>query len=168
MLLLVVLALSACASGPETFASLRTNTEHGTFLVDVQYDEAVGYPVRFRCFAECSRPMTFAEPIADHPLGLFSRDQDELVFYLSSSGSAYQVHTWQITETGIKRVVSLSSRRRPDFLSDAEGHAVIDTYEGDSAVGTLSRIRWTYRDGAFRRSAAMSANDPLRTLRHPL
>jgi hypothetical protein len=130
------------------------NTEHGTFLVDVQYDEAVGYPVRFQCVAECARPVTLVEPIGDYPLGLFSRDQDELLFYLSGSGSAQQIRVWQFTEDGVRRVASLGSRGRPDFLSDAQGHAVIYTYEGDSAVRPLSRVRWTYQDGAFRRAAA--------------
>jgi len=98
--------------------------------------------------------VTFVEPIGDHPLGLFSRDQDQLVFYLSSSGSAYQVRVWQIADSGVRRVASLGSRGRPDFLSDAQGRAVIDTYEGDSGVGPWSHVRWTYRDGAFQRTDA--------------
>jgi hypothetical protein len=120
-----------CSPDPDRMATLRMDSDHGSYEIEVHRVAGSGYPVRFQCIENCPRHVDYAEQLSDHPLGLFSRDQDALIFYLSSSGSAYQARAWQITDAGIRRVAELYSRGRPDFLSDANGHAVILTYEGD-------------------------------------
>ena len=150
---LAVLLLGACASEGEPVASLEVSSDLGTYVVTVHRGPAAGYPVQFECIEDCPQQTTYREVIGDHPLGLFSRDhQDDLVFYLTSSGSAHQVRAWQITESGIRPAALLHSRARPDFLSDAGGHALIQTYEGETNMGPLRPVRWTFRDGQFVRS----------------
>jgi hypothetical protein len=145
---LAVLGLGSCAPEPQPMASLQTAFDHGTYRVTVgSFDE--GYPVRFSCVEDCPGPVEFVEHLGDHPLGLFSRDQDELIFYLSGTGVGYRVWIWQVSDAGIKRIGELGSRGRPDFLSDAKGHAVVQTYEANSGVELWQPVRWTFDGGKF-------------------
>lgn len=145
------ICLGGC-SEREMMASLRTGFEHGTYLFEVERHEANGYPLRIMCIERCPHPVDHVEPLGDHPLGLFADDQDELIFYLTASGSAYQVRVWQLTGEGVRRVAELASGARPDFMRDARGEAVIRTYEGESNLGPLRTVYWSYRDGVFARS----------------
>jgi hypothetical protein len=149
--------LGACVPHERPTASLETGSEHGIYRFESgSFDD--GYPLRIRCIAKCPRPADILEPVGDHPLGLFSRDQDDLVFYLTSSGSGYQVRVWQLTGSGVRRIGTFASRTRPEFASDAGGHAIIQTYEGGSGVEPWQPVRWTYRESAFVKTSTPAAS----------
>ncbi|MFK3890507.1 hypothetical protein [Sphingomonas sp. NPDC079357] len=146
-LLIAVPALLASTVPP--VASLRVNGERSTFSVAVEESASTGYDIRIKCVSSCAQPIDFSEAIGDVPMGLFSRDQDDLVFSLWSSGSAYRVRVWQVSDTGVRKVVELSSRGRPDFLTDGAGRSAIRTYEADSGVEPFKPVLRSFIGGRF-------------------
>lgn len=144
-------ALAVGVTQAETAASLRVEANRGTFIAAVRVDRSAGYQVEIDCVAGCSSPVSYRDPVGDSPLGLFTRDREDLIFSTWSSGSAYRVRVWHVSDTGIHKVAELSSRGRPDFQSDRFGRSTIRTFEGGSSAGPLHPILWTYRSGSFGR-----------------
>ena len=146
-LLIALPALLASTVPP--VASLRINGERSTFSVVVEDSASTGYDIRIKCVSACAEPIDFSEPIGDVPMGLFSRDQDDLVFSLWSGGSAYRVRVWQVSDAGVRKVAELSSRGRPDFLTDGAGRSAIRTYEADSGVEPFKSVVRSFIGGRF-------------------
>lgn len=146
-LMIAVPALMASTAQP--MASLRVEGERSTFSVVVEKSAQTGYEIRIRCVAACDLPIDFHEPIDDVPMGLFTRDQDELVFSLWSGGSAYRVRIWQVGDRAVRKVAELSSRGRPDFLTDEAGRAAIRTYEADGSVDPMKPVLRSFVRGRF-------------------
>lgn len=146
-LLIVVPALLASTTPP--IASLRVDGERSTFSVVIEASANTGYNIRIKCVSACARPIEFHEAISDVPLGLFTRDQDDLVFSMWSGGSAYQVRVWQVSDSGVRKVAELSSRGRPDFLSDNAGRPAIRTYEAESGAGPFTPVLRSFIRGHF-------------------
>ena len=144
-------AVAVDAAQAVTAASLRVDGDHKTFVVAVRVYRISGYEVEINCVAGCSSPVSYHEPVGDSPLGLFTRDQDGLIFSTWSAGSAYRVRVWRVSDRGIHKVVELSSRGRPDFQSDEFGRSTIRAFEGESSTGPLRPVLWTYRSGSFER-----------------
>jgi hypothetical protein len=130
-------------------ASLQVHGERSTFSVVVEDHATVGYDIRIRCVSACDHPVDFHEPIDDVPMGLFTRDQDDLLFSLWGGGSAYRVRVWKVGDSGVRKVVELSSRGRPDFLTDDMGRSAIRTYEGSSGAGPLKPVLRSFIRGHF-------------------
>jgi hypothetical protein len=128
---------------------LRVDGERSTFSVVVEANANTGYNIRIRCVSACAQPIDFRESIADVPMGLFTRDQDDLVFSLWSGGSAYRVRVWQVSDSGVRKVAELSSRGRPDFLTDNAGRPAIRTYEADSGVDPFKPVLRSFIRGRF-------------------
>lgn len=145
----VFLAISLLSASASPVAALRVNGDQSSFMVTVTEDASVGYQITIACTARCAKAINYHETTGDTPLGLFSRDQNGLVFSTWSGGSAYRVVVWSVSDDGVRKVAELSSRGRPDFTSGPDGTAVIQTYEADSAVLPLHRIRWTFANGRF-------------------
>jgi dipeptidyl aminopeptidase/acylaminoacyl peptidase len=96
------------------------------------------------------RPVTTTKALRrGFRLGLFSRDQDDLVFSLWSGGSSYRVRVWQVSDAGVRKVAELPSRGRPDFLTDDAGRSAIRTYEADSGVEPFKPTLWSFVKGRF-------------------
>jgi len=146
-LLIAVPALLASTVPP--VASLLINGERSTFSVVVEHSASTGYDIRIKCVSACAQPIDFSEPINDVPMGLFSRDQDDLVFSLCSGGSAYRVRVWQLNDAGVRKVAELSSRGRPDFLTDGAGRSAIRTYEADSGAKSSKPVLRSFIGGRF-------------------
>lgn len=142
------LIAALAATPPPPIASLRVDSEPSSFEVTVSPEPSSGYEIHFRCVATCTAAPAYREPVRDTPLGLFVRD-DGLLYSLWSSGSGYRVRVWQIAGRSIGKVAELSSRGRPDFLSDKSGASAIRTYEGDSGVRRWRPVLWTFRGGRF-------------------
>lgn len=142
-------ALADNAPQAETVASLRFDGGNATFAVAVQVAHPAGYQVEIDCVSGCSSAVSYREPVGDSPLGVFTRDQDDLIFSTWTSGSAYRVRVWRASNTGIRKVAELSSRGRPDVQSDGFGRSTIRTFERESSTGPLHPILWTYQGGAF-------------------
>jgi len=146
-LLIALPALLPNAGSP--VASLRVDGERSTFSVTVEERASVGYDVRIECVSTCAQPIAFSETVGDAPMGLFSRDQDDLVFSVWSGGSAYRVRVWQVSDAGVRKVAELSSRGRPDFLTDGAGRSAIRTYEAESGVEPLKPVLRSFIRGRF-------------------
>ncbi|WP_267389734.1 hypothetical protein [Sphingomonas sp. GC_Shp_3] len=146
--LLIALPL-LLASTVSPVASLRVDGERSTFSVVVEERASTGYNIRIACVSTCAQPIDFSEPIGDVPMGLFSRNQDDLVFSLWSGGSAYRVRVWQVSDAGVRKVAELSSRGRPDFLTDSTGRSAIRTYEADSGVEPFKPVLRSFIKGRF-------------------
>lgn len=146
-LLIAVPALLASTSPP--VASLRVHGESSAFSVVVEANAKVGYDIRIRCVSACDHLTNFHESIGDVPMGLFTRNQDELVFSLWSGGSAYRVLVWKVSDSGVRKVAELSSRGRPDFLTDNMGRPAIRTYEADSGVEPFKPVLRSFVRGRF-------------------
>ena len=147
-----VLALLSAASSMTAatpVASLRANGDQASFMVKVVTDAHAGYRVTIDCARHCRKPVHYAETTGDAPLGLFSRDQDNLLFSIWSAGSVYRVLVWSVSDGGVRRIAEIASRGRPDFLSDSDGSAVIRTYEGGGGASPLHAKDWTFSDGRF-------------------
>ena len=142
-------ALSLAAAHAAPVASLRVDANGATFVVAVREYRSAGYQIEVDCVAKCSRRFSYRESVSDSPLGLFTRDRDDLVFSTWSAGSAYRVRVWRVSASGIGKIAELSSRGMPDFLSGRSGRPSIRTYEGDSGTGPMHSVLWTYRDGRF-------------------
>lgn len=142
-------ALADSAAQPETFASLRVDGVNATFAVAVQVAHPAGYQVEIDCVSGCSSAVSYREPVGDSPLGLFTRDQDDLIFSTWTSGSGYRVRVWRASNAGIRKVAELSSRGRPDFQSDRFGRSTIRTFEREGSTGPFYPILWTYQGGSF-------------------
>ncbi|WP_170318441.1 hypothetical protein [Sphingomonas sp. PAMC 26621] len=121
-------------------------------MVEVTGGLPAGYQIAIDCTKKCAKPVHYQEATSDAPLGLFSRDQNDLIFSTWSGGSAYRVRVWSVAGNTVRKVVELSSRGTPDFLSDSHGRPMIETYEGDSVAVRLSRVRWIFVNGHFVRS----------------
>ncbi|MFG6284420.1 hypothetical protein [Sphingomonas sp. S6] len=146
---LLIASPAVLASIAPPIASLRVHGERSTFSVVVEDSAAVGYDIRIECVAACDHPVDFHERIDDVPMGLFTRDQDELLFSLWGGGSTYRVRVWKVGDSGIRKVVELSSRGRPDFLTDDKGRSAIRTYEGGSGTGPLKPVLRSFIRGHF-------------------
>lgn len=136
--MITVPALLATTAPP--VASLRVHGERSTFSVVVEENTETGYDIRIRCVSACDHPIDFIEPIDDVPMGLITRDQGELVYSLWSGGSTYRVRVWKVSDRGVRKVAELSSRGRPDFLTDETGRPAIRTYESDRGIGPLKPV----------------------------
>jgi hypothetical protein len=117
--------------------------------VVVEENARTGYDLRIRCVSACGQPVDVHEPVDDVLMGLFTRDQDELVFSWWSGGSAYRVRVWQVSDWGVRKVAELSSRGRPDFLTDEMGRPAIRTYEADRGVNPLKSVLRSFIRGRF-------------------
>lgn len=131
-------------------AALRFDSaDDATFRISISETAGAARQIRFICTVGCPTPIDRSEPFDDEPLGLFSRDQNDLVFALAAGGSAYRVHAWRVSRDGAVKVTQLSSRGRPEILSDEHGNAVIRTYIAESGVAPRRIVDWTYRRGQF-------------------
>jgi hypothetical protein len=153
-LMLAVSLLSSDAAATSTVATLRVDGDASTFVVQVTGGLPNGYQIAIDCTEKCVRQVHYRETTSDTPLGLFSRDQNGLVFSTWSGGSAYRVMVWSVASDTVRKVGELSSRGTPNFLSDANGRPTIETFEGASVAARLRRVRWTFIKGHFVRSAA--------------
>lgn len=141
-------------------ASLRVDGDGSTFKVDITERASEGYEIAIDCVRRCPKPIHYRDVTADTPLGLFSRDQNDLIFSTWSGGSAYRVVVWSVSDGRIRKVAELSSRGRPDFMNGSDGKPVIQTYEADSGADPLLRVRWIFANGRFVRSAASGSYPP--------
>ena len=151
-LALSLLSFDATASLP--VAALRLDGDRSTFVVQVTGGLPDGYQIAIDCTEKCAIPVHYRERTSDTPLGLFSRDQNDLLFSTWSAGSAYRVMVWSVAGDTVRKVAELSSRGTPDFLSDANGRPTIETYEGEGVAAPLRRVRWTFVNGRFARSVS--------------
>ncbi|WP_421838045.1 hypothetical protein [Novosphingobium sp.] len=154
LFLLTVSLLPIDATAASLVAALRVEADASTFMVQVTEGLPGGNQIAIDCTENCTRAVHYRETTGDAPLGLFSRDQNGLVFSIWSGGSAYRVIVWSVAGTSVQKVVELSSRGRPNFLSDANGRPAIEIFEGESGFVPLHRVRWTFIKGHFVRSAA--------------
>jgi len=145
----LALVLFSIPARAQTVASLRVNSDTSTYLAKVETDPSVGYRLVIECVEACSNSTTYREDVGDVPMGLFVRDQDDLLFSLWGGGSVYRVRVWKITDAGISRIIEISSRDRPQFLDDPRGHPIIHTFEAQSGSGPRSLIRWNYDGKRF-------------------
>jgi hypothetical protein len=159
-LFLALSLLSLDATAPSSVAALRIDGDAFTFVVRVTGGLPDGYQIAIDCTEKCATPVHYRETTNDTPLGLFSRDQNDLLFSTWSAGSAYRVMVWSVAGDTVRKVVELSSRGTPSFLSDAFGRPIIETYEGDSVAAPLRRVRWTFVNGHFARSASNGSSPP--------
>lgn len=146
------LAISLLSSSPPAaspVAALRVEGDKTSFMVKVTEDISVGYQITIDCTEHCTRVIHYRETTSDTPLGIFSRDQNGLIFSTWSGGSTYRVVVWSVSDNDVQRVTELSSRARPDFMSGPDGTPVIQTYEADTAAAPLHRIRWIFANGRF-------------------
>ncbi|RYG98662.1 MAG: hypothetical protein EON58_06450 [Alphaproteobacteria bacterium] len=154
---IALLAISLLCSAPPAdlpVASLRVSGGQSSFIVKVDEAADSGYQISIDCIEGCEKAIHYRDTSGDTPLGLFSRDADGLVFSVWSGGSAYRVLVWALSDDGVRKVSELSSRARPDFMSSSDGNPMIQTYEGNSDTAPLRRVRWTFVDGHFLRSAS--------------
>jgi len=147
---------------PHLAGSLRVTTDEGVFGAFISEVREAGYEVKITCVSGCPAGIGLRESVEDTPLGLFTRDQDNLLFSTWSAGSAYRVRVWTLKRSGIVEIAELSSRGRPAFASDRFGRAIIRTFESESGAAPLRPVLWTYSNGAFTRS-----NDVGRSARRP-
>ncbi len=153
LLILAVSLLPINATAASLVAALRVEADASTFMVQVTGGHPGGYQIAIDCTENCARTVHYRETTGDAPDGLFFRDQNGLVFSTWSGGSAYRVIVWSVAGHSVQKVIELSSRGRPNFLSDADGRPAIDIYEGESGVALLHRERWTFIKGHFIRAA---------------
>ena len=153
-LFLAFLRLSFDATAPLPVAALRVDGDASTFVVQVTGPVPDGYQIAIDCAEKCTKPVHYRETTGDTPLGLFSRDQNNLIFSTWSAGSGYRVLVWSVAGQAVRKVVELSSRGTPNFLSDARGRPTIEIYEGASIDARLRRVRWTFISGHFVRAMA--------------
>lgn len=146
---LLIAAPALMASTIPPVASLRVGGERSTFSVLVEEGAGTGYHIRIKCVSECARPIEFSEPVGDVPMGLFTRDKDNLVFSLWSGGSVYRVRVYQVNDTGVRNVAELSSRGLPDVSTDNAGRPAIRTYEADSGAQALRPVLRSFIRGHF-------------------
>lgn len=146
------LALWLASSAAPAVASLHIDDGRSAFAATITPDDAAGYRIAIDCTGQCSVPASYSETVDDVPLGLFSRDQDDLILSLWSGGSAYRVRVWSIADGQVRKVAELSSRGRPEFLTAPGGGILIRTYEAESGVTAQHRVDWTLAGGRFVRS----------------
>ena len=147
--LLVLLSAASPITAATPVASLRVDGDRASFMIRAVVDAHAGYRVTIDCARHCRKPVHYAETTGDAPLGLFSRDQDNLLFSIWSAGSVYRVPVWSVSDDGLRRIAEIASRGRPDFLSDGDGFAVVRAYEGDGGASPLHARDWTFSDGRF-------------------
>ena len=146
-------ASTALAASPEpAAASLHVDDGQTTFAATVTPDDQAGYRIAINCAGQCRAPTSYSETVGDTPLGLFSRDQDDLILSLWSGGSAYRVRVWSIADGEVGKIAELSSRGRPEFLNAPDGGTMIRTFEAESGVAALHEVNWTSSAGRFVRS----------------
>lgn len=151
LMLLALLASGSCKPVPEPDTMLTVQFDKGSYRIEAAPFQG-GHTLRFLCLEGCPVPVDVSAGHPDSPLGMLSRDNDDLFFLFSSSGSAYWVRVWHLTENGAERVGEIVSRTPPDFAKDDSGHTVIRSYEGDPPEGLLRPMDWKYVDGRYVRS----------------
>lgn len=139
------------AAATRPAATLRVDGGRSTFMVVVAAEASVGYQITIDCIERCARPVHYEETTGDTPLGLFSRDQNDLIFSIWSGGSSYRVLVWSLAGNTVRKIAELSSRGRPDFMTVPDGAPVVQTYEGDSGTTALHRVRWVLANDRLQR-----------------
>jgi hypothetical protein len=151
MMLAVLVAAQAVA------ASLRVGVGDGSeAIMQVVHDRSSGYRLEVDCVRRCSRPMHYAVPIGDTPMGLIDLDRDGLIYSAWGTGCCYMVRVWKVTPAGVAKVLETGSRGVPSLITNPNLTVVTYMRPTDAAGREKSRspqpVRWTYRHGRFERS----------------
>jgi len=151
LMLLAVFTLGSCKPALEPDTMLTVRLDKVSYRIEAAPFSS-GHELRFVCLEGCPVPVDVIENHPDSPLGMLSRDKDDLFFLFSASGSAYWVRVWHLTENGAERVGEIVSRTPPGFTQDDSGHTIIRSYEGDPPEGAFRPVDWKYVNGRYVRS----------------
>lgn len=117
-----------------------------------------GHTLRLFCLEGCPTIVDVSEDHPDRPLGQVSNDNDDLFFYLSSTKAGHWVRVWHLTDMGAERIGEVFSPRRPDLITDENGHTIIRSDENGAAAGTSRGVEWRYISGKYVRYGEASSN----------
>jgi hypothetical protein len=148
--------LAALIAAQAVVASLRVGIGDAEANLRVVEDHSTGYRLEVDCVMRCTRPMHFAVPVGDTPMGFVDLDRDGLVYSAWGTGCCYMVRVWKITSAGVAKVLETGSRGLPSLITSPDLAVVTymrPTDKGGRETSTTSRpVRWIYRYGHFRRS----------------
>jgi hypothetical protein len=138
-------------------ASLRVGVGDGSeAIMRVVEDRSAGYLLRVDCISRCARPMHYAVPVGDAPMGLVDVDRDGLIYSAWGTGCCYMVRVWKVTPAGVAKVFETGSRGMPSLITTPSLTVVTYMRPTNAAGQETSRspqaIRWTYHHGRFERS----------------
>jgi hypothetical protein len=138
-------------------ASLRFDVGDGSeAIVRIVEDRSAGYRLRVDCVSRCARPMHYAVPVGDAPMGLVDVDRDGLIYSAWGTGCCYIVRVWKVTPAGVAKVFETGSRVVPSLITAPRLTVVTYMRPTNAAGQETSRspraVRWTYRHGRFERS----------------
>ena len=118
MMVLALIAAQAAA------ASLRVGVGDGSeAIVQVIDDRRTGYRVKVDCVTRCVRPLHFATPIGEAPMGLVDLDRDGLIYSTWGTGCCYMVRVWKLTSGGVTKVLETGQSRAAIAHYDARAHS---------------------------------------------
>jgi hypothetical protein len=150
-MMLVVLAAAAQALAA---ASMRVGFgADSEALVQVVDDRTTGYRFKVDCVSQCARPLHYAVPIGDSPMGLINLEGDGLVYSIWGTGCCYMVRVWKVTSAGVAKIFEAGSRGIPSLITSPR--LTVITYmrptdrSGRQTSLSPAPIRWTYSRGRF-------------------
>src|SRR4051794_23434382 len=111
--------LAALIAAQTVAASLRVGVGNGSeAIVQVVDDPSTGYRLKVDCVSRCARPIHFAAPVGDTPMGLVDLDRSGLIYSVWGTGCCYVVRVWKITPAGVSRVLETGSRSVPSVITE--------------------------------------------------
>ena len=149
--------IAALIAAQAVAASLRVGVGDGAeAIVQVVDDRKTGYRLKVDCIRRCARPMHYAVPIGDAPMGLVDLDRDGLIYSAWGTGCCYMVRVWKVTTVGVAKLFETGSRGLPSLITSPNLTVVTYMRPADASGRETARspqpVRWAYRRGHFVRS----------------
>lgn len=136
-------------------ASLRIGFgDSGEAIIQILDDPKSGYRLTIDCVGRCFRPLHYAEPISDTPLGLMDLGREGLVYSVGGTGCCYIVRVWKVSSGRVERLLETGSRGLPS-LETTPGLSIVTFMRPIDAAGhetgmVPQPVRWIYSKGQFR------------------
>lgn len=145
--------LAALVAAQAIVASLRVAVGDAEANIRVIEERSSGYRLEVDCVIRCARPLHYALPVGDSPMGLVDLDRDGLIYSVWGTGCCYVVRVWKVTATGVAKLLETGSRGVPSLITHPD--LTVVTYmrptdaSGRETSTTPQPLRWTYRHGRF-------------------
>ena len=149
--------VAALLAAQAIVASLRMGLgDDSDAIIRVVEDRGSGYRLEVNCVTRCIRPMHYAVPVGDTPMGLVDLDRDGLIYSVWGTGCCYMVRVWKVTPARVSKVLETGSRGVPSLVTTPELTVVtymrpVDANGREKGISPRP-LKWTYRRGRFERS----------------
>ena len=102
------------------------------------------------CSSGCKSSISLIEEFDDEPLGIFKlSDQNSVIYVTASAGSAYRIRAYLLKETGISRILEVSSLSPPQITTENNKETVSVTIRRSEKSLDVLKESLVWNGGSF-------------------